>query len=89
MTLEQIKELIAKNPTTHVYVRYISSNLDSKGKIFTARIFRPLRVHPNGTISLEVNGYIYYVHPKKIIGLGSEDELVEPYNGWFGSSNWD
>lgn len=49
MTLNQIQEIIKKNPTTQVYIKWITSSNSTQ----TARIFRPLKVHQDGSISLE------------------------------------
>lgn len=81
MTLNQIQEIIKKNPTTQVYVKWITSSNSTQ----TARIFRPLKVHQDGSISLEANGYIYYVFPKNIISLDDKKNLPLNFEDWFGS----
>lgn len=81
MNLNEIKEIIKQNPQNQVYVRWI----DDYGSIQTSRIFRPLKVHQNGSISLEANGYIYYVFPEDIISLSDETQLPPHYQDWFGN----
>lgn len=81
MTLNEIQEIIKQNPQKQVYVKWTTS----LGSIQTSRIFRPLRIHQDGSISLETNGYIYYVFPKNIISIDDEKNIPPYYQDWFGS----
>lgn len=80
MTLNEVKELIAQNPTKQVYVKW----QDSFGSVKTTRIYRPLRTHGDGTISLEANGYVYYVLPQDILSVANEESQPPHYEDWFG-----
>lgn len=80
MTLNEIKELIEQNPTKQIYVKWISTS----GSIQVSRIYRPLRTHLDGTVSLEANGYIYYVLPQDILSVSNEESLPPHYEDWFG-----
>lgn len=83
--LDEIKEVIKRNPHNQVYVKWITSS----ESIQTSRIFRPLRIHQDGSISLETNGYIYYVFPKDIKDIilidDGEKNMPPDYQDWFGN----
>ena len=79
-SLEKIKKIIKDNPSEQVYVKWKNSN----GNVNTARIFRPFKIHDDETISLEANGYIYYVLPENIISFSKEAELPINSEDWFG-----
>lgn len=81
MTLVEIKKIIKENPSEQVYVKWKNSN----GNVNTARIFRPFKIHENETISLEANGYIYYVLPENILCISKKEDLPLNYQDWFGS----